>query len=226
MVDLREGKFGLRIFLANLNWFTGLAIFALIPYFGLGANHSSKEQISIIDEEVKPETIRISIGAIGDFLAPKTQRLAQNTDSGTLDFNKNYTKVKYLFNWFDLMFANLETTISGKEHRFTDYTLFNAPNELDEAIHKASLGVVSPFQQPFLRKNRYYPLWVNRYMENQKYFFEALNCLDFVNRSSVLEKTPLPQNILDRISKSNNRTKDIFEENSARFSNSDGFWIL
>jgi poly-gamma-glutamate synthesis protein (capsule biosynthesis protein) len=128
---------------ANYILVIGFVLFAMIAFFGWGVK-SNGNALSSEPEACKiPDTIRISIGAIGDIMAHETQLIAQKTDSGTYDFNNNYAKVANLFKSLDLLLANFETTLSGQEKRFTGYPLFNAPDELATAINNAGIHLVS-----------------------------------------------------------------------------------
>jgi poly-gamma-glutamate capsule biosynthesis protein CapA/YwtB (metallophosphatase superfamily) len=128
---------------ANLTLATGFALFAVIAIFGWGVK-SNGTALSFEPKAIEiPDTIRISIGAIGDIMAHETQLIAQKTDSGTYDFKNNYAKVSHLFKRLDLMVANFETTLSGEEKRFTGYPMFNAPDALAEAVYNAGIHLVS-----------------------------------------------------------------------------------
>ncbi len=127
----------------NLMLGLGFVIFGLLTFFGLGSTKSAKSEGNFILTQPKEDTIRFSIGAIGDIMAHAPQIIAQEKQSGGYDFNNNYDKVRHLFKGIDLMMANLETTLSGKEKRFTGYPMFNAPDELAEAVFNAGIHVVS-----------------------------------------------------------------------------------
>ncbi len=136
----RTNRFNLISYLIPL---VGFLVFLLVAIFGPGVekpNYGAPGSLLIQGEQ---DTIKISIGAIGDIMAHEPQIIAQKKDGDIYDFDNNYDKVRFLFKGMDLMVANLETTLSGKEKRFSGYPLFNAPDELAEAVSNAGIHVVS-----------------------------------------------------------------------------------
>ena len=60
----------------------------------------------------------------------------------SFDFRPMFDSVKKYFSASDLTFGNLETTISGKEKKYSGYPLFNSPDSFLSAIKDAGFNVL------------------------------------------------------------------------------------
>lgn len=98
-----------------------------------------------IPEAAKPPRIELlTISAVGDVMMHDGQLIAGlNPETGEYDFNPFFTEVKDIISAADIAVANLETTLAGKEKRFTGYPMFNSPDEYAEALRNAGFDVIT-----------------------------------------------------------------------------------
>lgn len=92
-------------------------------------------------EPVHPDPTTVTLAATGDIMMHSTQiKAAQNSD-GSYDFRSVFSDVKPYFKAADLVYGNLETTLSGQEP-YTGYPMFNAPDEVAVALKDAGFHIV------------------------------------------------------------------------------------
>ncbi|MDZ7834342.1 MAG: CapA family protein [Alkalibacterium sp.] len=97
------------------------------------------------DEEAEPEEtfIDIRISAVGDVMAHTNQLIAaRNNPEGTYDFNSVFDDIKPFIEEADLALANLETTLAGSAREYSGYPIFNAPDELADALKYAGFDTI------------------------------------------------------------------------------------
>lgn len=94
--------------------------------------------------EVKPNVI-VNIKATGDIMFhPSQLDGAYDPAKGTYDFHNSFKAVKELFQEADIAIANFEGTTAGNEvYAFQGYPLFNAPDEVLDAIKEAGFDILS-----------------------------------------------------------------------------------
>jgi len=115
-----------------------------------------KENVPTNEEQQKPEEgqtpepenipdVTINIKATGDIMFHPSQiDGAYNSSTGTYDFSNSFKAVKSLFQEADLAIANFEGTTAGNEvYAYQGYPLFNAPDEVLDAIKDAGFDVLS-----------------------------------------------------------------------------------
>ncbi|WP_353893230.1 CapA family protein [Proteinivorax hydrogeniformans] len=91
-----------------------------------------------------PEPVRVQISAVGDVMAHQPQINAQyDQNTGEYDFDNNFKYIKPHIQESDLALANLETTLAGGERGYSGFPLFNAPDELAEALYNAGFNGIS-----------------------------------------------------------------------------------
>lgn len=103
---------------------------------------STPEELEI---EAEPEPLRkISIAAVGDIMAHMPQiNSAYRKEQDSYDFRDHFSEVKPIFHASDLVIGNLETTLAGKDRGYSGYPMFNAPDELADALAWAGFDVLS-----------------------------------------------------------------------------------
>lgn len=85
----------------------------------------------------------ITIAAVGDVMLHEGQILSgYDARTGTYDFNESFEDIKGEISSADIAMANLETTLGGKDSKFSGYPLFNSPDELADALKYAGFDVV------------------------------------------------------------------------------------
>jgi poly-gamma-glutamate synthesis protein (capsule biosynthesis protein) len=96
-------------------------------------------------ESPKPPRIELlTISAVGDVMMHDGQLIAGlNPKSGEYDFRPFFAEVKEIVSVADIAVANLETTLAGKDRRFTGYPMFNSPDEYAEALKDAGFDVIT-----------------------------------------------------------------------------------
>lgn len=120
-------------------------VLALVVAFLLSSADAPKPLQSVsatVTAPVPPDTIRISISAVGDIMAHQPQLTAQLQADGTYDFTDNYVPMKSLLSYADISIANLETTFAGKNKGYSSYPRFNTPDALADAIKSSGINVL------------------------------------------------------------------------------------
>lgn len=100
--------------------------------------HAAK-QVSVSPKQFE-ETI--SLGAIGDILIHDwVYNDAQTNNS--YDFNPMFQHISSILQQPDVLLANQETILGGKEFGISSYPLFNSPQEVGDALLQAGVDIVS-----------------------------------------------------------------------------------
>lgn len=83
----------------------------------------------------KAEEATATVGSAGDIILhrPFLNSSAYKTEAG-YDFSPAFTYVKDIYEKFDLMAVNLETTLSGEEAGYSGYPMFKSPDSLADAL--------------------------------------------------------------------------------------------
>lgn len=85
----------------------------------------------------------MKISIIGDIMCELTTLKSAKTRKG-YDFNPTFSMVKDLFSEADFVIGNLEAPLAGKGAEYTkSFYVFNAPDELADAIKNAGIDLVS-----------------------------------------------------------------------------------
>lgn len=98
--------------------------------------------------EPKPEPkedITVKLAATGDIMFHPSQiEGAYDKSADTYDFKNSFKMVKKIFDAADISIANFEGTTAGNEvYAYQGYPLFNAPDEVLDAIKYAGIDVLS-----------------------------------------------------------------------------------
>ncbi len=91
-----------------------------------------------------PEIYNAGLTAVGDIMLHSYQlnnAYDKNTDS--YDFNYSFQNITKYLNNSDMTVGNLETVFGGKETGYTDYPVFNAPDEFADAIKNAGFNLLT-----------------------------------------------------------------------------------
>lgn len=90
-----------------------------------------------------PET-RVSVMAVGDIMVHDQQlEGAWNPTEQSYDFMPSFAHVQPLFAEADWVIGNLETTLTGREARYTGYPMFNTPESLAQTLKDVGFTAVS-----------------------------------------------------------------------------------
>jgi len=79
----------------------------------------------------------VTISAVGDLMCHSPQFEYARTENGGYDFKTAFFYVKEIIGKADLAAANFETTLGGRERKFSGYPAFNSPDEFLEAVRYA-----------------------------------------------------------------------------------------
>lgn len=92
--------------------------------------------------EVKLYSKTITLGAVGDILIHDWIYNDAKTADG-YDFTPMFQHIKQTLQQPDLLLANQETILGGKEIGISSYPLFNSPKEIGDALNDAGVDIVS-----------------------------------------------------------------------------------
>lgn len=108
-------------------------------------NVDTKEDLSEeeLQEEVNMPNPTATFLAVGDVMMHDGQIWAgydEKTD--TFDYTEFFHVVKDEITAADIAMADLETTLGGKEQKYTGYPMFNSPDELADALKDAGFDII------------------------------------------------------------------------------------
>ena len=86
-----------------------------------------EKTVPVSAEPEQEETV-ITVGSAGDIILhrPFLYSSAYRSENG-YDFSSAFTYIKSIYEKFDLMAVNLETTLSGEEAGYSGYPMFKSP---------------------------------------------------------------------------------------------------
>jgi poly-gamma-glutamate capsule biosynthesis protein CapA/YwtB (metallophosphatase superfamily) len=94
-------------------------------------------------KEVGADSLRtVTISFVGDLMCHGPQMDFTHVNKDSFDFKPVFREVKKILSNSDLAIGNLETTIAGKENRYTGYPLFNSPDEYLDAVRDAGFDIL------------------------------------------------------------------------------------
>jgi len=95
-------------------------------------------------EAGQPVTVRqVSIAFVGDIMMHNTQIGAALQPDGSYDFGPSFAEVAGTLSGADIAIGNLETTLAGPEARYSGYPMFNAPDQLADALKEAGFDILA-----------------------------------------------------------------------------------
>ncbi len=99
------------------------------------------------DGDSTPEPVKdidITLSAVGDIMYHESQiNGAYDKETDSYDFKPYFDAIKPIIEAADIAVANFEGTTAGKEKRYQAYPLFNAPDDVLDAIKYAGFDVLS-----------------------------------------------------------------------------------
>ncbi|NQX58323.1 CapA family protein [Paenibacillus qinlingensis] len=93
--------------------------------------------------ESETKVSKVTLAAIGDILIHDKVYIDAKQKDGTYNFNRIFDGVRSLLQAPDILVANQETMIGGKELRLSTYPAFNSPHEIGDALKVAGVDVVT-----------------------------------------------------------------------------------
>ncbi|MCY9662151.1 CapA family protein [Paenibacillus chondroitinus] len=91
----------------------------------------------------EPKVSKVTLGAIGDVLIHIEIYQDAKQKDGTYNFFKMFEDVQSYLRMPDILVANQETMIGGKELRLSGYPSFNSPQEVGDALKAAGVDLVT-----------------------------------------------------------------------------------
>jgi poly-gamma-glutamate synthesis protein (capsule biosynthesis protein) len=101
---------------------------------------STSTKPQVVQQPPKPSELHLM--AVGDIMMHEPQIVAGKTASG-YNFDSFFEHIAHVLEPADFAFGNLETTLAGEAARYAGYPMFNAPDELADALKKANFDVIT-----------------------------------------------------------------------------------
>lgn len=96
----------------------------------------------------------VTIAAAGDVIMHAGPRKAGfNEETGIYDFSGIFDEIKGEIQSADFGMINLETTLAGKEQKYTGYPRFNSPDEIADALKNAGFNIITTANNHTLDRN-------------------------------------------------------------------------
>ena len=101
---------------------------------------SNEEKVA---KDIKPD-ITFTLTAIGDIMCHNTQYWdAYQKETDTYDFSYVFENVQDYIAAGDVSIANIETSFAGKERGYSNYPVFNSPDELARDVKATGLDIIT-----------------------------------------------------------------------------------
>ena len=95
-------------------------------------------------EPTPPPVYTATLAAVGDIMLHSYQLdNAYNRQTGGYDFDYSFQYIKPYLTQTDMTVGNLETVFGGKETGYTDFPVFNAPDDFAYAIKNAGFNLLT-----------------------------------------------------------------------------------
>ena len=102
---------------------------------------SNEEKVA--QEEIRPD-VTFTLTAIGDIMCHNTQYWdAYQKETDTYDFSYVFENVKDYIAAGDISIANIETSFAGKDRGYSNYPVFNSPDELARDVKATGLDIIT-----------------------------------------------------------------------------------
>ena len=124
---------------------------------------NKKEQVV----EIKDETKKMSLVAVGDCLIHGAVYMDAKTGTDTYDFSDMISLVKPMIENYDLKYYNQETIIGGKNLGVSHYPRFNSPDEIGDNMVELGFNLVSLANNHALDKDEAGILYSNEYWKGK-----------------------------------------------------------
>lgn len=95
------------------------------------------------DEKIDQVVSKVTVGAVGDLLIHNEVYEDAMLPNGAYNFNKMFDEVRKTMEKPDILVANQETMIGGKQFGLSTYPAFNSPYEVGDALKGAGVDFVT-----------------------------------------------------------------------------------
>lgn len=111
---------------------------------GQNSPQESQEQSPPPLKEEPPRIEEVTIAAVGDVMvhSPQFKAAYVGGDLG-YDFYPVFQPIEKYIKEADIGVANLETTLAGKEKKYTGYPMFNSPEQLAKGLKDAGFNLIT-----------------------------------------------------------------------------------
>jgi poly-gamma-glutamate synthesis protein (capsule biosynthesis protein) len=130
------------ILIVGLIGYSLIAFYSLITFNKDGLINNTEEKIKEKEKE-KIKTYNLSLIMVGDALIHKSVYNDAYVGNNVYDFKKMFEDIKPIIKEYDLAFYNQESIIGGKDLGISGYPLFNAPDEIGDAMLDMGFNIVS-----------------------------------------------------------------------------------
>src|ERR1035437_2987530 len=97
--------------------------------------------LSKTTEQLSPDSTKtITFSFVGDLMCHEPETDFASVGKNTFDYKPFFREVKKFLTSTDFTVGNLETTLSGRENKFSGYPLFNTPDEFLDALKDAGFN--------------------------------------------------------------------------------------
>jgi poly-gamma-glutamate synthesis protein (capsule biosynthesis protein) len=94
------------------------------------------------DKQNQDSSKTVTFSFVGDLMCHTSETDFARMDKDSFDYKPIFTEVKKFLSYSDFTIGNLETTLSGKENKFSGYPLFNTPDEFLDAVKDAGFDIL------------------------------------------------------------------------------------
>ncbi len=101
------------------------------------------EDVPLPQKNEEEEVKNITIASVGDIMMHEAQIKAGSLGNESYDFSAMFKSIKPYIEKADFAIGNLETTLAGKEKKYTGYPMFNSPEILAKNIKDAGFDMVT-----------------------------------------------------------------------------------
>lgn len=136
------------VFFYNSTGQNNLCLYKTVTQWLQETERSTIDQTEDFYEEQFPEEMdlpnpTVTILAVGDVMMHDGQIWAgYDEKADTFDYSEFFHVVKEEISSADIAMADLETTLGGKEQKYTGYPMFNSPDELADTLNETGFDVI------------------------------------------------------------------------------------
>ena len=133
------GKLVIVIFIAILC----LGILCLSSFFFCDKEVKKEKIKKVVEKEKYPKESSFKLFMVGDALIHSAIYEDAELDDGSYDFKPMLELIKPISLSYDLAYYNQETILGGSDLGFSNYPMFNSPDEVGDAFIDAGFNLVS-----------------------------------------------------------------------------------
>ena len=133
------GKLVIVIFIAIL----GLGILCLSSFFFCDKEVKKEKIKKVVEKEKYPKESSFKLFMVGDALIHSAIYEDAELDDGSYDFKPMLELIKPISSSYDIAYYNQETILGGRDLGFSNYPMFNSPDEVGDAFIDAGFNLVS-----------------------------------------------------------------------------------